>query len=951
MAQIRSISTTLILLVITAGFACHPAEHHSRLDLTQIDFIGEATFPTGHRFAGAELGGLSGISYDEAQQRYYAISDDNGRFAPARFYTLRIDLSDGQLQPGDIVFVRLDTLLDVDGKPFVRATIDAEGIAMFEDNSVYVSSEGGLKFSAPPFIRRFATNGRFIESLQLPAKILPDPAGKSGVRRNTSLESLTITPDHKFLFSALENALLQDGPRAGPNVRSPSRIIKYDLQSREAVAEYCYWVEAVPLRPPSDSARTDNGLVELVALDETRLLAMERAYVAGVGNAIRIFEISLGGADNIQNIDTLDAEAVRPVAKTLRLSLGPAERRVDNIEGMCLGPLLPDGRQSLILVSDNNFNHHGQVTQFLAFAIGMHPERASAHSISEIQGDGHHSSLQDSLVTDVPGIVTAVMASRRRKGFWLQAPEDDGNPATSEGIFVSTGKSVPQVRVGDRVLVSGTVQEAGFRRQLTVTQIEGESVTITSAGNALPAPVIIGEAGFMPPNDIVDDDSLTTFDPDHDGIDFYERFEGMRVQVRDPVVAGPTSRFGEFVVLADGGRHASVRSKRGGIVLREHDPNPERILVSGALLKKTPRVNVGDTFPGALTGVMDYSFSNYKLLVTEGFPEAGKGGLVPEVTELHSGEHQLTVASYNVENLDFLDSETKYQKVARSITINLAAPDIVGLQEVQDDDGPGNKGVTSARKTFRRLIREIELAGGPRYAFCQVDPVNNADGGQPGGNIRVGFLYNPQRVQFHGRNQAADSTVIAMRAGQVSLTSNPGRVVFRQSAFKRSRKPLAAEFAFRGEKIFIINNHLNSKGGDDRLFGNAQPPVFKSEVKRGKQAQLVHDFVQRLLARDPDANVIVLGDMNEHEFRQPMQILAGTILTDLIFDIDIQDRYTYIFNGNSQVLDHIFVSEHLRTVGAPELDIVHINAEFLRDQHASDHDPLLARFTIASNQR
>jgi predicted extracellular nuclease len=161
------------------------------------------------------------------------------------------------------------------------------------------------------------------------------------------------------------------------------------------------------------------------------------------------------------------------------------------------------------------------------------------------------------------------------------------------------------------------------------------------------------------------------------------------------------------------------------------------------------------------------------------------------------------------------------------------------------------------------------------------------------------------------------------------------------TAFQNSRKPLVGEFRFRGETLFIIANHFNSKGGDQPLFGRFQPPTRSSEIQRHQQAQIVNDFVDSILALDPNANIIVLGDINDFQFSETLDILKGGVLNNLIDTLPIEEQYTYVFEGNSQALDHILVSDNLfRT---PFLyDVVHVNAEFA-DQ-VSDHDPQVVQF-------
>jgi predicted extracellular nuclease len=149
----------------------------------------------------------------------------------------------------------------------------------------------------------------------------------------------------------------------------------------------------------------------------------------------------------------------------------------------------------------------------------------------------------------------------------------------------------------------------------------------------------------------------------------------------------------------------------------------------------------------------------------------------------------------------------------------------------------------------------------------------------------------------------------------------------------------------RGKKVFVIANHFASKGGDDPLFGRFQPPVRSSEVQRHQQAQVVNDFVDQILAADPEANVIVLGDINDFEFSQTVGILEGVgALTSLMDTLPKSERYSYVFEGNSQVLDQILVSDNVLGTFGIEYDPVHVNSEF--DDQASDHDPQVAHLDL-----
>ena len=566
-------------------------------------------------------------------------------------------------------------------------------------------------------------------------------------------------------------------------------------------------------------------------------------------------------------------------------------------------------------------------------------------AIHDIQAAAHRSPLEDTTVT-TSGIVTA----KRSNGFYIQDPAPDANDATSEGIFIFTQVSPTSVNVGDSVAVSGDVAE--FRPgtgTLTITELTSPAIIVNSSGNPLPAATTIGTGGRIPPMTVIDDDSAgdvemgTTFDPANDGIDFYESVEGMLVQVNDAVAVGPTNAFGEIPVVGDNGANASVRTARGGIIIRPADFNPERMFFDD-VLTPTPAVDVGDTFPGSVLAIVDYSFGNFKLLVTS-TPVAVSGALSRETTEA-AGAGELSIASFNVENLDPGDDPAKFNELASLIVNNLASPDIIALEEIQDNNGATNDGTVDATDTLDALVAAIGAAGGPSYDFRQINPVNNQDGGEPGGNIRVGFLFRSDRglafVDRPGGGPSVATTVID-NGGTPELSASPGRIEPTDAAFTNSRKPLAGEFTFNGATIFVVANHFNSKGGDQPLFGQFQPPTLFSEAQRIAQAQVVNDFVDSILAVDADANVVVLGDLNDFQFSEPIETLKGDVLNVLIDELPENERYTYVFEGNSQALDHILISDSLFDVGF-SYDIVHVNSEFA-DQ-ASDHEPQVVRLTL-----
>jgi uncharacterized protein len=571
--------------------------------------------------------------------------------------------------------------------------------------------------------------------------------------------------------------------------------------------------------------------------------------------------------------------------------------------------------------------------------------------IHEIQGAAHISPKSGQQVSSVPGIVIA----KTTNGFWMQDPNPDANDATSEGIFVFTS-SAPTVNVGDSVSVNARVQEfrpgGASTGNLTTTELASPSVSVLSTGNPLPAPTVIGTGGRIPPDAIIDNDSTGNaetsgvFDPAQDGLDFYESLEGMRVQLNNAVAVGPTETdFGETPVIGDDGANASVRTYRGGLLLRPDDGNPERITLDD-VLTPLPNVNVGDHYSAPIVGVMDYNFGNPFLNVTTAGLTAIHNGVQRETTaDVTPGE--LAVSTFNFENLAFTNPQSKFDSLADLVVNNLRSPDVLAGEEVQDNNGATNDGVVDASQTLQRLVDAIAAKGGPTYAWREIDPVDDQDGGEPGGNIRQVIMFRTDRgisfVDRPGGGSTTPNSVVGTGAG-TQLQFSPGRIAPADSAWNASRKPLAAELTYQGRKLFLIVNHFNSKGGDDPLRGRFQPPVQVSATQRHQQATLVANFVSQIGNADPSSNVIVLGDLNDFEFSETVQILKGAGLHDLMETLPLNERYSYEFEGNAQVLDHIMVSGALFSRPSLVFDPVHVNAEFF-DQ-VSDHDPSVMRVKL-----
>jgi hypothetical protein len=360
----KTVLKRLVLLLAIALVAAAPVQ---AAPSTELEFLGQQIFPTATQFQGTTFGGLSGIVYDERRGVFYALSDDQ---VGARCYTLRIGVAGGA--PA-VQILAVTTLRDATGQPFAPLSLDPEGLALTKDDTLVITSEGFATRLIDPWVREFGLDGRQLGALPLPSAFLPNAAGTRGVRQNLGFESAATPPNGRFLFTATENALVQDGPPATVAAGSPARILRYNLQRGELDRQYVYWTDPIAEPPVPATQFAVNGLVDLLPLNNQFLLAMERSFsvgAPGTGNTIKLYEVALPGADDVNGFDSLALllDGIRPVEKTLLLDLDVLGIPLDNIEGMTFGPDLPDGRRSLILVSDNNFSP-AAFTQFLLFAV------------------------------------------------------------------------------------------------------------------------------------------------------------------------------------------------------------------------------------------------------------------------------------------------------------------------------------------------------------------------------------------------------------------------------------------------------------------------------------------------------------------------------------------------------------------------------------------------------
>ncbi|MEB3336162.1 MAG: esterase-like activity of phytase family protein [Leptolyngbyaceae bacterium] len=357
------------------------AEQRIFLDLS-LDFLDAYPLPK-LTYEGTPVGGLSAIAYDRTRDRFYALSDDGGEKTPARFYTLNLTVSPANssklgIQKVEVTGVTL--LKQEDGNPYPKGAINPEGIALSPQQSVFVASEGNTGQGIQPFINEFdLQTGEWRQSLPLPKRYLTDATADTpqGVPNNLGFESLTIgsgsSPLEPFrVFAATEVPLLQDQDAADssppPLPANKNRFLHYLIQDGPPllISEHLYPMDNGP------QGSFNHGLTEMLSLDQGgHFLALERSFgLKGFG--ARIFQISTGGATDTAEIASLkgNVDGIAPIRKKLLLDLSQLNIPLDNLEGMTIGPRLPDGTQSLLLVSDDNFNPK-QTTQFLLFRLNV----------------------------------------------------------------------------------------------------------------------------------------------------------------------------------------------------------------------------------------------------------------------------------------------------------------------------------------------------------------------------------------------------------------------------------------------------------------------------------------------------------------------------------------------------------------------------------------------------
>ena len=386
MRRVLTVGLAFALATVLLAWPAHAQPGALRL-------LGEYSFEGGRTFQDTTVGGLSGLTYDAGRGVYYAISDDRGEKQAPRFYTLRIDLDGGGIRDVRVVGV---TTLDSDPstpgvQPYELNDSDLEDIQLL-GNELLISSERDK--NGRPWIRRFGLDGTLLGELPLPERFLtinePGPDGRPrvvrGVRTNLGIEGMTLMPSGSTLFTANEEALAQDGPIATLTEGTNVRVTRWELAGAEArpTNEYVYTAEKIFAQPQPADQFGDNGVTSLLwvrhLLPEYDMLVLERSFATGVGNDVSIYGVTLADATDVSTLDALPSPfGGRVVRKTRLANMAELGIAADNLEGLALGPRLPNGKPSLIVMSDDNFSAFvpPQVNQFILFEVNASPAPAT----------------------------------------------------------------------------------------------------------------------------------------------------------------------------------------------------------------------------------------------------------------------------------------------------------------------------------------------------------------------------------------------------------------------------------------------------------------------------------------------------------------------------------------------------------------------------------------------
>jgi predicted extracellular nuclease len=521
--------------------------------------------------------------------------------------------------------------------------------------------------------------------------------------------------------------------------------------------------------------------------------------------------------------------------------------------------------------------------------------------IHSIQGPGLFSPLGGEEVS-----TSGVVIGSTRKGFFIQDPTGDVDEAVSHGVFVFDRRDRPPL--GSLVRVTGQVVD--FRLS--------ESGRPTTQLVAKHSEVLDQKGPKVTPFWLTADNVIV---PSGDLALFLNNLEGMLVGVAaGATFAAPSNPFGDYVVVPPDAD--LVRTQQGGVLI---DPGlPGRWLPGFRVTNyaEAPKVNVGAELLEPVVGPLNYRVESFQI-AAEGPIRVRSVPVETRPTSLLGNKSQIAVMTLNGFNLDpHIEDASKvkdprrdvdddvgdkrFQALGRAIAGDAAGPAIVALQEIQDDDGAEITEIVGAGRTYSQLVEAVLQANGPQYLSLEIPPEADADGGQPGGNIRNAYLYDPKRVEY--------------------VTGTLQRLGSDSPAFEGSRKPLAARFRLAGGagELEVVNVHLASKRHQYSLFAPEQPGFDPRASVRITQAQVIGEHLSRLRAENVD--YYVTGDFNDFEFSETLKTLTGDHSTNLVEGVPEALRYDYNHRGISQALMHGIVANRQLDGRRAEYEIMHANA-------------------------
>ena len=525
-------------------------------------------------------------------------------------------------------------------------------------------------------------------------------------------------------------------------------------------------------------------------------------------------------------------------------------------------------------------------------------------SIRQLQGDELYSTYNAVVITTI-GVVTAVV----RRGFFLQTPDKEWDKIGSDGIFVFSRDWRPQ--------------------QGALLELSGECIDYVSAENAKPVTQILFQSATVieEKNPNIRAINLSSLDLSVDAVDLAKllnSLEGMLLEIdAGQTFIAPSNKFGDYVIALDSQKTdtRNLRTALGGM-LANHN-GKEQWLPSFRMVNyaEAKRLNVGATLSCAIVGPLNYRANAYQLAISSPF-EHSPSEVVKTKSRFTSSPNALTIMTLNCFNLDpkvelahlvnnartDIDDdvgEGRFHSLARAVVEEANCPDIIALQEIQDNDGAQLSETTDASTTYTVLIDKIKKLSGISYQWVDIPPELGQDGGQPGGNIRNGFLYNPLRA-------------LPDKSSLKVLGENA-------NCYKDSRKPLICDFeeTASGKRLSVMNVHLASKRHQASIFAPQNPGVDGKLDIRVQQACIIQKQAERWL--EEGADYYLTGDFNDTEYSDTLKVLTATTGTNLVMTLAPVQRYDYNHRGLLQVLMHGIVPKTLVAQERAEYEIIHGN--------------------------